>query len=160
MAELFSRELIHSMSCEELFLKALRARGLRLTPQRQLILSVMHEMEAFATVEEIHARVQRPSAAIDVSTVYRTLDLLLQFDMVTCIDGPDGQRRYRLTAAEAPHLHLVCSGCGEVLCVESEHVQHLLEQLSQEYGFRVTLERASLPGLCRRCAAERRAAGG
>ena len=64
------------MACESIFLEKLRKSGLRLTPQREMVLSVMHQIEGAATVEEIHSRVRALSTAVDISTVYRTLDLL------------------------------------------------------------------------------------
>jgi Fur family ferric uptake transcriptional regulator len=63
------------MACEKVFLEKLRERGLRLTPQREMILSTMHEMEGLVTAEAIYAQVQSITSAIDISTVYRTLDL-------------------------------------------------------------------------------------
>ena len=86
------------MACEEVSFRELRERGFRLTPQREMMLSVMHEFEGLATVDEIYRRVRARSAAVDISTVYRTLDLLQELQMVACVDPGDGQHRYELLA--------------------------------------------------------------
>ena len=85
------------MSCEQVFLEQLRERGFRLTPQREMVLSVMHQIEDFATAEEIYDRVQVLSSAVDISTVYRTLELLQEFHLVGC------KRRHRQELQKLPH---------------------------------------------------------
>jgi Fur family ferric uptake transcriptional regulator len=73
------------MACEEVFLQKLRERGFRLTPQREMVLSAMHEIEGLATADQIYGRVQEQSSAVDISTVYRTLDLLQEFALDLCL---------------------------------------------------------------------------
>ncbi len=140
------------MACEKAFIKKLREKGLRLTPQREMVLSALHEIEGVATAEEIYARVQALNAAIDISTVYRTLDLLQEFDLVACIDAIDGQRRYELLGLHGPHIHLVCQKCGEVSGIEIEEVEGLAKHLRALHGFAADLEHLSIPGLCAKCA--------
>ncbi|MCX7670535.1 MAG: transcriptional repressor, partial [Anaerolineae bacterium] len=74
------------MSCQDVFVRRLRASGFRLTPQRELVLNVLHEIEGFASAEEIYARVRQLSTAVDISTVYRALDLLQEFGLVACVE--------------------------------------------------------------------------
>ena len=142
------------MACEETFLKELHERGFRLTPQREMVLSVMHEVEGLATADEIYDRVRDLSAAVDISTVYRTLDLLQDFKMVACVDLGDGQHRYELLGVHGSHIHLVCQLCGAVTGVELQVIQPLAERLLVEYGFTVSLEHLALPGLCRECSSK------
>jgi len=139
------------MSCQEAFFHELRERGFRLTPQREMVLSVMHELEDLATAEEIHARVQALSAAVDISTVYRTLDLLQEFRLVTCVDPGDGQRRFELVSVHGSHIHLVCSRCGSVIGADIEPARAFATAIREAHGFAVELVNLSLPGLCRAC---------
>jgi Fur family ferric uptake transcriptional regulator len=139
------------MSCQQDLFKQLRDRGFRLTPQREMVLSVMHETEGFSTAEEIYDQVQRLSSAIDISTVYRTLDLFQEFHVVATVDPGDGQRRYRLAVREGPHLHLVCRRCGSVTEMGFEEGQAIADCLRQQGGFEPDLENLSIPGLCFAC---------
>ncbi len=139
------------MACEEVFIQQLRERGFRLTPQREIILSVLHNVEGLATAEEIYSRVQRISTSVDISTVYRTLDLLREFDLVSSVDAGDDQRRYELLGIHGPHLHLVCQVCGQVIPADLEVAQALRERLQAEYGFEPALDHLSIPGLCPTC---------
>ena len=139
------------MSCEQAFFKKLRERNFRLTPQREMVLSVMHQLENFSTAEEIYGRVQVLSSAVDISTVYRTLELLQDFEMVACVNSGDGQRRYELISDHDPHLHLVCRSCGEVLGADLGPARSLVEYLKENYDFDVNLDGLSIPGLCPKC---------
>lgn len=140
------------MACEEVFLQHLRERGFRMTPQRELILSALHDFEGLATAEEITQRVHETSASIDVSTVYRTLELLEELELVACIDSGEAQRRYELLGIHGPHLHLVCQNCGQVIGADLELAQAFSARLLAEFGFQPTLERLSIPGICPNCA--------
>jgi Fur family ferric uptake transcriptional regulator len=139
------------MACQEAFYRELRGRGLRLTPQRELVLSALHELEGLATAEQIYDRVQVLSTAVDISTVYRTLDLFQEFGVVTGVDGADGQRRYELAAGKEPHVHLVCGRCGTVISADQAPVRALADTLRAGYGFELDLNRLSLSGLCPAC---------
>ena len=140
------------MSCEKEFFRRLRQQGFRLTPQREMVLSVLHGIEGFATVEQIYGRVQERSSSVDVSTVYRTLELLEEFGLVSSLDAGDGQRRYELHGVHGPHAHLVCQSCGQVIGIEPAPLQPLADYLQQQHGFTLDVAHTSLHGLCRACA--------
>jgi Fur family ferric uptake transcriptional regulator len=143
------------MGCEKVFIQQLRERGLRLTPQREMVLSVLHDIDGFATVDEIYGRVQQISSSVDLSTIYRTLDLLQEFNLVACVDPGDGQRRYELLGLHGPHLHLVCQVCGAVIGTPTTIATPLAAALRDEYGFEADLEHLSVLGLCADCARQR-----
>ncbi len=139
------------MSCEETFFRRLRERGFRLTPQREMVLSVLHEIEDFATADEIYSRVSELSSSVDISTVYRTLELLQDFHMVASVDPGDGQRRYELLGLHGHHFHLVCRACGKIIGVEPEAIEAFATQIEDQHGFELDVEHLSVPGLCETC---------
>ena len=139
------------MCCEEKFLQQLRERGLRFTPQRELVLRILHEGIEHPTAEEIFARVSAVSPAVDLSTVYRTLELLQALDLVASFDLGDGQRRYELLTIHHPHHHLLCRGCGRLITIEAAEAQPLVDALQQSHGFAAQLEHLVIPGLCKAC---------
>ena len=139
------------MACEKEFFEQLRERGFRLTPQREMVLSVMHQIEGFATADHIHARVRKLSASVDISTIYRTLELLQDLQMVTWVDTGDGLRRYELLGLRGPHLHLVCRSCGKLVGVASEQVEAFANHISEAFGFESELDDVMIPGSCREC---------
>lgn len=141
------------MSCKEIFLKQLHEAGFRFTPQREKVLDILHDIEGHATVEEIYDRVQAFSSSVDISTVYRTLELLQDFGFVGVIDLGDGQRRYELVGVHTPHHHLLCRCCGELVEIEPKELEPLIEHLRQVYGFAAEPCDLVIHGVCRKCQA-------
>jgi len=90
----------------------LRERGLRLTPQRQLILEAVHEL-GHATPEQIHHTVRERAAGVNITTVYRTLELLEDLSLVSHTHLSHGSPTYH-RAGEDQHVHLVCRNCGSI----------------------------------------------
>lgn len=139
------------MCCEQAFMERLRAQGLRLTPQREAVLSVLHDLEGHNTVEEIHARVQMVSPSVDLVTVYRTLELLEELHMAASVDLGDGQRRYELLGLHGTHHHLLCRACGRLITLDDEAIQPWVSALAHSYGFDAEPEHLVVRGLCAQC---------
>jgi Fur family transcriptional regulator, ferric uptake regulator len=129
--------------------KELRERGYRLTPQRQLVLQAVGDL-GHATPDEICAEVQRTAAAVNISTVYRTLELLEELGLVTHTHLGHGAPSYH-SADAADHLHLVCRRCGEVLEAPVGAADELVSRLRESLGFETDVAHVSLYGLCARC---------
>jgi len=129
----------------------LRARGYRVTPQRQLVLEAVARLD-HATPEEIGAQVQQTARGVNISTIYRTLELLEQIGMVTHTHLGHGAPRYHL-AAEAEHVHLVCAQCGRITQVPPEAVAPLVSALDERYGFQTDVGHLTVFGRCESCRA-------
>jgi Fur family ferric uptake transcriptional regulator len=129
----------------------LRERGLRLTPQRQLILEAVHRL-GHATPERVHAYVRERVAGVNITTVYRTLELLEELGLVTHTHLSHGSPTYH-TAGEDQHVHLVCRGCGSVAEVDPSVMEPVTGRLRDEQGFRVDVGHVSLFGECGNCKA-------
>ena len=107
----------------------LRARGYRVTPQRQLVLEAVTALR-HATPEEICVEVQRTARGVNISTIYRTLELLEQLELVKHTHLGHKPPTYHL-ATEAEHVHLVCRGCGEVTDVSPAVADALVATLDE-----------------------------
>lgn len=127
----------------------LRAKGYRVTPQRQLVLEAVSAL-GHATPEEICAKVQETARAVNISTVYRTLDLLNELGMVTHTHLTHGAPTYHL-AADADHVHLVCRGCGAIVEARPVVVQGMVDQLEEELGFQTDVHHLTIFGRCSSC---------
>ena len=137
--------------------KELRARGYRVTPQRQLVLEAVTKLE-HASPEEIWADVQQTASGVNISTIYRALELLEQLGLVTHTHLGHGAPRYHL-AAEADHVHLVCSSCGRITQVPPDAVEALVSALDESDGFQTDVGHLTVFGRCASCRAGDRAAG-
>jgi Fur family ferric uptake transcriptional regulator len=130
----------------------LRARGLRLTPQRRRVLAAVEALE-HATPEAIGARLREEAgaegSAPDASTVYRNLELLERLGLVWHTHLGKGAPVYH--ASEHPHVHVVCASCGEIASVAPEVLDGAAERLAAELGFTVDVGHVALSGTCRAC---------
>jgi len=135
----------------------LRASGYRVTPQRQLVLEAVTRLE-HATPEEIYAEVKQTAVGVNLSTVYRTLELLEQIGLVTHTHLGHGAHRYHL-AADAQHVHLVCRKCGAITQVDPAAVGSLVTALDSDYGFEVDVGHLTVFGTCADCRAAVAAGG-
>jgi Fur family transcriptional regulator, ferric uptake regulator len=127
----------------------LRASGYRVTPQRQLVLEAVSRLK-HATPEEIFADVRQTARGVNVSTVYRTLELLEQLGLVTHTHLSHGAPRYHL-AAEAEHVHLVCQQCERVTEIDKAAAAPLVAALDQTEGFLTDVGHLTVFGLCSSC---------
>jgi Fur family transcriptional regulator, ferric uptake regulator len=129
----------------------LRARGYRVTPQRQLVLEAVDRL-GHATPEEIVTEVQQTARGVNISTVYRTLELLEQIGMVTHTHLSHGAPTYHLATA-SEHVHLVCRDCGRVSEVSPAAIEPLTALLEHEYGFETDVRHLTVFGRCKECQA-------
>jgi Fur family ferric uptake transcriptional regulator len=127
----------------------LRASGFRVTPQRQLVLEAVTKLE-HATPEEIFGDIHQRARGVNVSTVYRTLEVLEKVGLVTHTHLGHGAPRYHL-AAEAQHVHLVCRDCEKVIQVEPDAVSGLVTALDAGFGFETDVGHLTVFGRCRDC---------
>lgn len=129
--------------------QTLREGGYRLTPQRQLVLQAVASL-GHSTPDEIAAEVQRTASGVNLSTVYRTLDLLEQLHLVTHTHLGHGAPTYHV-ADDADHLHLVCRDCGQVQHVDESVAEPLETALRNEHGFEADVRHFALYGRCAAC---------
>ncbi|HLU45522.1 MAG TPA: Fur family transcriptional regulator [Natronosporangium sp.] len=133
--------------------QVLRSRGLRMTPQRQLVLEAVRRLE-HATPEQVHELVRQQAKSVNLTTVYRSLELLEELGLVTHTHLGHGAPTYHL-AGDHQHIHLVCRGCGMVEDVEPALMEPVAAQLRDRRGFQVDIAHVSLFGWCTSCAEER-----
>lgn len=129
---------------------ALRQLGYRMTPQREMIIEALAHVEGHVTAEAIYEQVHSRAKAVNVATVYRTLDLLVATGLASRADLWDGRVVYA-TFRHGPHIHLVCKKCGEIFYAESNLVESLGEQLESNYQFLADLQHLSITGVCASC---------
>jgi Fur family ferric uptake transcriptional regulator len=131
--------------------EVLRSRGLRLTAQRQLVLEAVHEL-GHATPDQVHAKVSETAAGVNITTIYRTLELLEELGLVTHAHLSHGAPTYHAVAGDQ-HVHLVCRQCRSVVEVPSGMLNGLAGDLERERGFLVDVGHVALFGVCSQCGA-------
>ena len=129
----------------------LRSSGYRLTPQRELILRAVDDL-GHATPDEVLARVREQSSAVNVSTVYRTLEVLEQLGLVRHAHISDRAPTYH-TVTDHEHFHIVCRNCQKVVSVAPDMLDHLVAGLREQHRFAVDVGHLTVFGHCLDCSA-------
>lgn len=142
---------------------ALRARGLRLTGPRRLVLEVVRATGAHPTAEWVHRMVRRRRPRVSLGTVYRNLRLLVAEGLVKEIAGPHA----RFDGNLDEHHHFTCLGCGRIVDVDppaaAPHARDLSEHVASQTGLSISYHRIEFYGRCPDCrgsTARRRPTGG
>ena len=133
----------------------LRSRGYRVTPQRQLVLEAVASLD-HATPEDIAASVQRTAKGVNISTIYRTLELLDSLGLVAHTHLNHGAPSYHL-ATEAAHVHLVCQDCGKIDQASPDAIEPLTRELDKRHGFEINVSHLTVFGRCDNCRSKQRA---
>ena len=121
---------------------------MRLTPQRQLVLNAVRELE-HATPEQACQWVQRTAPTVNITTVYRTLDLLEQLGLVRHTHLGHGAPTY--SPDEHEHVHLVCHRCGAIETIPRELLDDLAGTIQDHAGFELDASHLALSGTCAEC---------
>ena len=132
------------------YINALRNLGYRITPQREMIIEALAHSPHHVTAEEIYAQVHERARAVNIATIYRTLDLLVEQGIASRAGLIDGRVVYA-ASNHGPHLHLVCRACGSAINASQEMLLTLERQLRQQYGFSADLQHLTIAGLCSSC---------
>ncbi len=138
------------MSPCQTYIDTLRSRGFRITPQREIIIEAIAHGGQHINAEEVYSRIQERIRSVNIATVYRTLDLLVEQGLASKIDLGEG-RVFYATNQHGPHIHLVCRQCGKVTDADQDLLEGLNQRLQSEYHFAADLQHISVLGLCRDC---------
>jgi Fur family ferric uptake transcriptional regulator len=128
----------------------LSRKGFRLTPQRIMILEAVEAANDHVSADELYTRVCERYPHLNISTVYRTLELLKELDLVTETDMGDGRVRYH-SIRKGHHHHLVCQNCGRIVDLDESVLAPLKDVLYRQYRFDAELKHLAIFGRCQQC---------
>lgn len=142
---------------QEKFKQMLREKGLKVTNQRLVVLQVLAEhRDRHMTAEEIYDLVRIDFPEIGIATVYRTVQLLLEMQLVDRIELNDGCVRYEMghqfaEGAKHYHHHLICRECGRIIPFDDDLLDDLERHIEETLGFRVLDHELKVYGECKDC---------
>lgn len=132
----------------------LKAKGYKLTPQRRATLITIIENEGkHLSTEEIYDIVKEKCPEIGLATVYRTLQLLDELDIISKINLDDGCSRYELNNDDDSHHHhhLICNKCGAIIEVQVDLLDELEMEIERNYNFKICDHKVKFFGQCSKC---------
>jgi Fur family ferric uptake transcriptional regulator len=144
----------HAMTCHDHAIDQLRDAGIRLTPQRALVLDVVYHSAGHLTADQVYEQVRAQSPYVDLSTVYRNLVFLRHQGLIGELRLEGQPARFEAVRSGHEHHHAVCTRCGCMVEVDAADLAGLEATLLAKYGFRLEVVHLALMGLCQQCAAQ------
>jgi Fur family transcriptional regulator, ferric uptake regulator len=136
---------------KKLFLEHIRRAGLRKTSQRDLILETFLGTEEHLTSEDLYSIVNKLDPNIGLTTVYRTLKLLMEAGLAREVRFGDNKTYYEHHYNHEHHDHMICTQCGRVIEFLSPDIEDLQDQMASNFGFKPTHHSLRLWGICSEC---------
>lgn len=128
----------------------LRQRGVRLTPQRRMILDAIAQQSGHISAEDIYDRIASVYPDMNRSTVYRNLERLCDLRLVAVTDLGGGRVRYEALDS-ARHHHLICHRCGTMIDLDDQLVASLRQCIAEIHHFDAEIDHLAIWGVCARC---------
>jgi len=127
----------------------IRRKGLRRTAQRDTIVRAVFSTDEHFTADELFDRVRRTDSETSRATVYRTLGLLVEANLLREIDLGENQTTYDPNFLDKPsHNHLLCIDCGRVVEFEDSHIELLNDCLTRRLGFKPVRQSIKIEANC------------
>lgn len=139
----------------ETFHSRLKDSGLKSTSQRDDIARAFFEIGHHISAEELYAEVKKRNPHVGYATIYRTLRLLKECELVQERHFDEGQARYE-AVSERHHDHFICEQCGKIIEFENENMERLQKLIARDLKARLTRHKMELYGLCSECLAKGR----
>ncbi|HLD24164.1 MAG TPA: Fur family transcriptional regulator [Sulfuricurvum sp.] len=134
------------------FKQLLKANGLKFTIQREVILEMLYNSDEHLTPEGLHHLIQQkhPELGTGIATVYRTLSLLEESDMVTSLSFGAQGKKYELGAKDH-HDHIICTSCGNITEFVDEQIELRQREITEALGFVMQEHSMQIYGICKAC---------
>jgi Fur family peroxide stress response transcriptional regulator len=130
-------------------IEALRSKGYRATPQRIAICRIALNSRAHPSAQQVYDEVKEIHPTVSLATVYKTLEVLRDLDLVQEITLPKGQARF--DSFMNPHINLICLKCGSITDLDDVTVKEITRKVAADTKFKPTGQRVDVYGICQKC---------
>ena len=135
----------------DIFKDFLRQQKLRWTPQRKMILNIFLSFDGHVDIESLHKKIRVQDPSLGIATLYRTLKILTDCDLVEAHSFQDGKKSYERKFHVRHHDHLICTHCGKTIEFEHALIEKYQVEICEEYGFTLKSHKMELLGVCGNC---------
>ena len=130
-------------------IEALRSKGYKATPQRIAICRIVLNSRAHPSAQKVYDEVKKTHPTVSLATVYKTLEVLRDIDLVQEINFPKGQARF--DPYMNPHINLICLKCGTITDIDDITVKEIVRRVAAATKFKPTGQRMDVYGICQKC---------
>ena len=134
------------------FKNILKQNNLKFTKQREVVLKTMYNNSDHFSPESLYMLIKKnhPELNVGIATVYRTLNLLENSNMVTSLSFGSSGKKFELSN-RPHHDHMICKICDDIIEFEDEEIEKRQEEVANRYGFKLTSHIMRLYGICKKC---------
>jgi Fur family peroxide stress response transcriptional regulator len=130
-------------------IEALRSKGYKATPQRIAICRIALNSRAHPSAQQVYDEVKKIYPTVSLATVYKTLEVLRDLDLVQEINFPKGQARF--DSYMKPHINLVCTKCGSISDLDNNITEEIIKKVASAVRFKPYGQRVDVYGICQKC---------
>ena len=130
-------------------IEALRSKGYKATPQRIAICRIALNSRAHPSAQQVYAEVKKIHPTVSLSTIYKTLEVLADLELIQEINFPKGQARF--DSYMNPHINLICLKCGNIIDLDDTTVKEITKKVAAATKFKPTGQRMDVYGICQKC---------
>ncbi len=148
-------ENIENIEYDSLLVKfkdILKHNSLKFTKQREVVLKTMYNNDEHFSPESLYMLIKKtyPKLNVGIATVYRTLNLLEDSNIVTSLSFGSSGKKFEL-GNKPHHDHMICKMCDEIIEFEDNAIEKRQEEIAKKYGFKLTSHLMQLYGICKKC---------
>ena len=132
-------------------IEALRSKGYKATPQRIAICRIALNSRVHPSAQQVYDEVKKIHPTVSLATVYKTLEVLRDLDLVQELNFSKGQARF--DSYMQPHINLICLKCGTITDLDDKTVEDITQKVAAATKFNPTGQRMDICGICRKCSA-------
>ncbi len=136
---------------ELIFRDYLRAKGLKFTPERRMVLEEIFSFSGHFDVEALYDKLRHRVGGLSLATIYRTMPLLIKAGLIKEVMRCQNRPQYERCFGSPHHDHLICIKCGRVFEFREEEIERLQDKVCQRFGFRPIEHRLGIKGYCKNC---------
>ncbi len=142
----------------EIFHARLKERALKSTTQRDEIAKAFYRLARHVSAEELYEEVKRSNPHVGYATIYRTLKLLKECELVSERHFDESQARYEIIG-EGHHDHFICERCGKIIEFQNPQLECLQREIAEELGVELVRHKMELYGICQECSSKQASKG-
>ena len=135
----------------EVFRDYIRKKGLRNTPEREIIIEEIFSTHDHFDVDELYLRLQRKKKKVSRPSIYRLIPHLLEIGLIQEAYFEDGHLHYEHIYGHDHHCHLRCLECGKTIEFSEDSLQSLEKRLGEKYDFKIAGHKLEVFGYCNKC---------
>ena len=122
---------------QQLFVDALKSEGIKLTPQRQAVFSNIMNSEGHRECSDIHDSISKEGIDVSRATVYRTLDILVNYNLIRKLVIGNEKAKYEKKIGRKHHDHMICIETGDIIEFENDEIEDLQEKEAKKHGYEI-----------------------